>query len=261
MLSMRVYILTDIEGAAGVASFTNDTYEDGRFYLKARSLLTQEVNAAVDGALEAGATEVVVWDGHGPGAVNPEELHEEAKLLHGRGSPPKLLLDRGFDAMMFVGQHSMNNVPDGNLAHTYSSRDIDEMRLNAVPIGEFGLRTYLAGFYGIPVVMLTGDEAACREARALVPNIVTVAVKEGITREIALSVSPAKARALIRAGAVEALKRRAQIAPVPPPPPPYRLEIRYLRAESADRHAKSGARRVDLTTVAIESDNFVDIYR
>ena len=80
-----MYILTDIEGAAGVASFVDDTYTDGRFYMKARSLLTQEVNAAVDGALSAGATEIVVWDGHGSGAINPEELHEEAKLLHGRG--------------------------------------------------------------------------------------------------------------------------------------------------------------------------------
>ncbi len=258
---MRVYILTDIEGSAGVASFIDDSYADGRFHMKARSLLTQEVNAAVDGALEAGATEIVVWDGHGPGAINPEELHEEAKLLHGRGRPQNLLLDRGFDALMFVGQHAMNNVPDGNLAHTYSSRDIDEMRLNGVPIGEFGLRTYLAGHFDIPVVMLTGDEAACREARAMVPNIVTVAVKEGISRTLALTLSPAKARAMIREGAFEALTHRDRVKPIPPPPPPYRLEIRYLRAESAERSANGGARRVDLTTVAYESDDFLDIQR
>ena len=259
---MRVYILTDIEGAAGVASFQDDSYADGRFYLKARSLLTQEVNAAVDGALAAGATEVVVLDGHGSGAINPEELHEEAKLIHGRGPFPKgMLLDRGFDAMMFVGQHAMNNVPDGNLCHTYSSREIDEMRLNGVPIGEFGLRTYLAGYYGVPVVMLTGDEAACREARELVPAIVTVAVKEGLSRTRALSLSPAKARALIRQGAVRALSLRSEIKPVPPPPPPYRLEVRYLRAESAEKSEKAGARRVDDVTVAYESDDFLDIAR
>ena len=162
---------------------------------------------------------------------------------------------------MFVGQHAMNNVADGNLAHTYSSRDIDEMRLNGVPIGEFGLRTYLAGHFGIPVVMITGDEAACREAQALVPDIVAVAVKEGISRNMALSLSPSKARAMIREGAIEALTKGREVQPLPPPPPPYCLEIRYLRAESAERSAKAGARRVDLTTVAIESDDFLDIYR
>jgi len=159
---LRVYILTDLEGVAGVASFRNDTHGDARFYTKARALLTEEVNAAVRGCLSAGATEVVVWDGHGPGGVNPESLHEEAKLILGSDEPPNLALDRGFDALMFIGQHAMSLTPKGNLAHSYSSRVIREMRLNGQPIGEFGIRSYLAGYFGIPVVLLTGTKQPAR---------------------------------------------------------------------------------------------------
>lgn len=257
---MRVYILTDLEGVAGVASFRNDTYADARFYREARRLLTEEVNAAVRGCLEAGAAEIVVWDGHGPGGVNPEGLHEEAQLLFGSDEPPQLGLDRGFDAAMFIGQHAMSGTPKGNLAHSYSSRTVREMTLNGTPIGEVGVRTYLAGHFGVPVVLLSGDRAACEEAKGLLPEIETVAVKEGISLNCALSLSPKKAREMIQQGVREALGNRAKVAPLKLEPP-YEFTVEYLSAEAADRAAGGGWERLSATKVRKVSDDYLEIAR
>lgn len=252
---MNVYILTDLEG---VASFKDDTRGNARFYLKARALLTEEVNAAVRGCLQAGATEVVVWDGHGPGGVNPESLHEEAKLILGSEEPPNLALDRGWDALMFIGQHAMSLTPKGNLAHSYSSRVVREMRLNGCPIGEFGIRSYLAGCFGVPVVLLTGDEAACAEARALVPGIETVAVKEGLSLNCALSLSPGRARALIEAAASRALTGANVIQPLRLTPP-FELTIEYVSPEVAQGAHRHGWERLGETTFRNVTDDFLEV--
>src|SRR5436305_685447 len=128
--AVQLYILTDIEGRAGVANFEDYSYATGRFHAVSRRLLTLEVNAAVEGALAAGATEILVLDGHGSGAINVDELHPDALLLHGTGYPRTLGLERGFDALFFVGQHAMSNAARAGLAHTYSSRTIEQARLN-----------------------------------------------------------------------------------------------------------------------------------
>src|SRR5437764_14692129 len=156
---MKLYILTHIEGVAGVANFEDYSYPTGRFYPQSRHLLTQEVNAAVGGAIAAGADDILVADGHGPGAINVEELHPEAKLLHGTNAPRSFGLDESFDAMFFVGQHAMANAERAGLAHSYSSRTIEGMRLNGELIGEFGRRTLLPGLLGVPVGRVTGDQA------------------------------------------------------------------------------------------------------
>jgi D-amino peptidase len=140
---VKLYILTDIEGVAGVANFEDYSYSTGRFYPLSRHLLTMEVNAAVEGALAAGADDIVVLDGHGPGGINVEEIHPEAKLLHGTGYPPTLGLDQTYDAMFFVGQHAMSHAERAGMAHTYSSRTVEHMLLNGERIGEFGMRTLL----------------------------------------------------------------------------------------------------------------------
>lgn len=257
---MRVYILTDLEGVAGVASFRDDTYADARFYREARRLLTEEVNAAVRGCLAAGATEVVVWDGHGPGGINPEGFHEEAKLLFGSDKPLHLGLDRGFDAAMFIGQHAMSGTPKGNLAHSYSSRTVHEMTLNGTPIGEFGIRTYLAGHFGVPVVLLSGDKAACEEAKHLLPEVKTVAVKEGLSLNCALSLSPKKAREIIQRGVQEALENRAKVEPLELDPP-YEFTIEYLSAEEAQGAAGRGWERLSMTKVRKVTNDYLEIAR
>jgi len=256
---MKLYILTDIEGVAGVANFEDYSYPTGRFYLQSRRLLTLEVNAAVEGALAAGATDVVVLDGHGPGAINVEELHSEARLLHGSGYPPTLGLDASYDALFFVGQHAMSRAERAGLAHSYSSRTVEHVTLNGERIGEFGLRTILAGCFGIPVVLVTGDSATADEARRYVPNIEAVVVKESLNISCALSLSPEKARRLIRRGAERALHRKEDIAPYQPPPP-YELVIEYQAEEHADRRMQSpGWERVDPVRVRKRTNDFLEL--
>jgi D-amino peptidase len=256
---MKLYILTDIEGVAGVANFTDYSYGDGRFYPQSRHLLTLEVNAAVAGALEAGADEILVLDGHGCGAINVEELHPEALLLHGSGFPTACGLDETFDAMFFVGQHAMANAERAGLAHSYSSRTVEEMRLNGALIGEFGMRTILAGVLGVPVVLVTGDRATADEARAYVPNIEAVVVKESLNLTSAITLSPQKARRLIREGAERALQRRGEIQPYTVPGP-YELSIRYKAVEHAGRKAQTpGWEQVDPFTVRKSAADFMDV--
>lgn len=256
---MKLYILTDIEGVAGVANFEDYSYGTGRFYPQSRHLLTEEVNAAVEGALAAGADEVLVLDGHGCGAINVEELHPEALLLHGSGYPTTCGLDETFDAMFFVGQHAMANAERAGLAHSYSSRTVEEMRLNGELIGEFGMRTLLAGLLGVPVVLVTGDQATAEEARRYVPEIEAVVVKQSLNLTSAITLSPRKARLLIREGAERALRRRAEIRPYRVEGP-YELSIRYQAVEHAARKAQTpGWERVDPFTVRKVAADFMEI--
>jgi D-amino peptidase len=257
---MKLYILTDIEGVAGVTQWEHCT-PTGRYYDRSRRLLTGEVNAAVEGALEAGVTEVVVWDGHGSGGVEIEYLHPEAKLLMGRGQMlgRTLGMDESYDAVFFIGQHAMNRVPHANLCHTYNSRLISNMWLNGLRVGEFGLRTIVAGCLGLPVMLLTGDDCACEEAKAMVPEMETVAVKKSYGREYAISLSPAKAQEAIREGARRAIERLDEIAP-------YIMEGPWeLKTEVYDlAQCKEGDRSFDRPigdVRVIRSDNFLDISR
>jgi D-amino peptidase len=256
---MKLYILTDIEGVAGVANFEDYSYSTGRFYPQSRHLLTLEVNAAVDGALAAGADDILVWDGHGPGAINVEELHPEAKLLHGTGVPRTLGLDGSFDALFFVGQHAMNKAERAGLAHTYSSRTVEHMFLNGERIGEFGMRAILAGCFNIPVVLVTGDTAMREEAVRYIPNIEAVVVKESLNISSAITLSPQKARALIREGAERALRRKEEIEPYRAPSP-YELVVQYNAVEHAERRAaQPGWERVDAFSVKKTAADFLDV--
>jgi len=258
---MKIYIMTDLEGVAGVVDFESQTYDTGKYYEKAKELLTAEVNAAVEGAMRAGATEILVCDGHGQGGIVPELIHPSAKLLHGRPLGKFWELDNGkWDAVFLLGHHSINGTPDGNLNHTYSSRTIVKMLLNGEPAGEIGINIYLAGWFGIPAVLITGDEAACREAKQYVPDIEAVAVKKGINRTAAITLSPVKAREKIKEGAYRAAQRIGEIKPV-------KLEgeceliIEYLSSADAFSHSKRPyIEPVDGRTVKIKGKNFLEMF-
>ncbi len=260
----KVYVMTDLEGVAGVVSFLSQTYAEGKYYEQARRLLTAEVNAAVEALVASGVEDVLVCDGHGPGAVVFEELHPAAKLLHGRPVPPRRLREevlKGYDACMMIGQHAMAGVPDGNLNHTQSSRTTDYIALNGRRIGEIAQFALHAGALGVPLIFLSGDEAACREAEALVPGITTAAVKKGLGRNSAISLSAAEARGRIGEGVREAL-RRHEADPIAPLvwPGPYVLERRYFHSDSADAAADApGAERVDAQTVRYRSEDILEI--
>lgn len=261
---MKVFMGTDLEGVAGVVSFTEQTYSDGRYNDAAKRLLTAEVNAAVEGLVSAGVEDVLVSDGHGPGAIWFEDLHPAASLLHGRPVALRAVCDAviaGYDVCVMIGQHAMAGVATGNLSHTQSSRSIDCYTLNGKKIGEIAQFALYYGALGLPLIFVSGDEAACAEAEALIPGITTVAVKKGLSRESAISLSAVEARRRIREG-IELAIERQESEPLPPLrwEGPFVLEKRFFYTHHADAAASQpGVERVDSQTVRLYGESIMDI--
>jgi D-amino peptidase len=226
---MKIYVMTDLEGVSGVVAF-EDRKDESPWNVALRQkysrLLAGEVNAAVEGAFAAGATEVLIDDSHGGGyTIDVELLDERARILHGRERPRIMAgLDESFDGMLIVGAHAMAGTRGAVLYHTMSC-DTRQIRLNGRPVGEIGIFAFVAGAFGVPTLMVTGDSAACREAAALIPNITTVAVKEGLSRYAAIAYPPGCARAMIREAAEVSIRRRKSVAPyVLDPPLTYQVD-------------------------------------
>lgn len=222
MSKLKIYIMTDLEGVSGVQAFDDRSDKSPSTFAllqQWRRLLTGEVNAAIEGAFDAGASEVFVNDGHGGDAIDFEQIDPRVRVLHGRQHPVWCYgLDETFDAMFSIGAHAMAGTRGGVLYHTWSAQ-IREIRLCGKAIGEIGLEAFAAGAYGVPMVYVAGDLAACREAEALIPNITTVAVKQGISRYAAIAHPPAVARKMIHEGAQRALANLYNVKPFLPPPP------------------------------------------
>ena len=261
---MKILMMTDLEGAAGVVSFDGQTRPDTPGYARACDLLTQEVNAAVDGLFSAGAEEVLVVDGHGPGGITFELLDERAALLHGRPLAPREVrkrIDARYDATVIIGAHAMAGTVDGNLCHTQNSRAITAYRLNGKLIGETAQWALYCGSMGLPLIYLSGDHAACREVRELIEDLPTTAVKESLNRSSAISMAAPAARKAIRHDAAAALKahRKTPVAPLKWDGP-YCLEKTFYTPELADgQMAHPAAVRVDALTVRFESDDIAEI--
>lgn len=217
---MKIYIMTDLEGVCGVVNFDDYATPESRYYEVARELTTMEVNSAIEGLLEAGADEILVVDGHGHGAINPTLLHPSASLLAGRPMTYPFGCDETFDAAIMIGQHAKSNTDGGHLCHT-GSFYVEELLINGFSLGEAGCNMLFTAYYGVPTIMLSGDEAACNEVKALVANIEVAPVKFGIKRGSATGLTPEqnklfngaavhlsiqKARSLIRQKAKEALE-------------------------------------------------------
>ena len=219
---LKIYMMTDLEGVAGVSNFQEWTERGHPYYGLAREFLTAEVNAAIDGFFEGGATEILVADGHGAGAVNIHQLDPRAEYLRGWGAGPwPLTLDETFDALVYVGQHSKAGTEYGHLAHTQGTNYLD-LSINGVSIGEFGQLAMCASEMGVRTIFGSGDEAFTKEAQKLAPGIETVAVKRGVKSGTgdnlaqeeyarftasARHFNPVKARRLIREGALRAIRR------------------------------------------------------
>ncbi len=258
---MKIYILTDLEGVAGVNRWTQTREGETAEKAAAMKLLTREVNAAIDGIHDAApGAEVVVWDGHGSGGLDFAEIHKDAQvILHGRGSGPPYYLDGGFDALFFVGQHAMAGTPDAPLCHTYSSRTVEYYKINGRLMGEFGCRAAMAGALGVPTAFLSGDDKACAEAKALVPSIVTVETKKGLGIELALHLSPQRAQRNIRIAAAYAVRNVRYIRPFTIDPP-YEQEIRVLDGCSIENYLQRGAEQIDDRTVVKRSDDICELF-
>jgi D-amino peptidase len=233
--SLRVFISVDMEGISGIVH-QSQTGRDSKEYERGRTLMVGDVNAAIEGVLDFGEAEIVVSDAHGSMRnLKPEELHEAAVLVSGSPKPLTQMagIDREFDATLFVGYHSKKGTKRGILSHTISSGVIDSIIINGVEVGETTINAAIAGYHGVSCVFLSGDLAVTKEAEELVPGIVTVSVKEAVSRTAAKCINPKKARKLIKKGVTEALKKRDSIKTFTFKPP-IEVRIKYRDSLMAD---------------------------
>lgn len=218
---MKLYIHTDIEGVAGMVHFEDreDKSIDGYYKrLRMHKLLTAEVNAAIEGALQAGVDDILVNDSHGSGYnILFEDLNPAAQIIHGPLTRQPFwtpCLDESVDAVFAIAQHAMAGT-NGVLAHSL-------WYVNGLYFGEPGMCMAIAGHYGVPTVLVTGDNTVCAQVRDLVPEVETVAVKEALSPYNARSYTPKRACDMIREAARRAIERRDEVPPFKIAPP-YRI--------------------------------------
>lgn len=213
---MKLLISVDMEGISGIVH-SSETNPDRYDYQRGRELMTAEANAVVAGVLDADPTaEVLVADAHGTFRnLLPEQLDRRARLVRGKPRALNMLagLDEETDAALFVGYHVRAGEGPGVLAHTMNGEILD-VRVAGRSLGEIGLNAAMAGHLGVPVVLLSGDDAACAELTDLVPETVTVAVKEALGMAAAVTLHPEEARDRLRRAAADAVARRAEIPPL-----------------------------------------------
>jgi D-amino peptidase len=232
---LKIYISADMEGIGGVSTWDIQAGSEGSEYEKFRKLMTEEVNAAIDGAFDAGATEVLVSDSHGSGQnIDIELLDERVRLIRAWPRPLLMMqgLDSTFDAAVFVGYHAGMGRSEAVLAHTMSG-NIFAVKLNDQVVPEAGFNAAIAGDFGVPVVFLSGDQSICEDARQLLGPIEAVAVKEATGFYSAMMMNPQEAQRRIRKGVKRAIKRRDEIRPYKLKPP-IRLEITFTEMPVAE---------------------------
>ena len=247
---MKVYMMTDMEGISGI-NLPEMTGPDNPQYAYGRWCLTSDVNAAVAGAFDGGATEVIVNDGHGGSPhIIMEEADPRAEYEKPAGGARWLpSLDQSCDCMFLVGAHARAGTLNAFLDHTQSSLTWFSYEINGIPHGEMGQQAVWGGAFGVPLVLVTGDVAACEEARAEFSVPETVAVKQAIGRQCARCIHPRETAKSIR----EAAARAVQAAADTPPyviEPPMTVRCTFTRADHADGVAShAGVTRIDARTV------------
>jgi D-amino peptidase len=233
--AIRVFISVDMEGLGGIAH-PEMTSASGSEYERGRRLMVGEVNAAIEGAREAGATEFLVNDAHGSMRnIKVEDLLPPARLISNNSKANGMMegISEEFDAVFFIGYHAMEGRP-GIMAHTGSGGTIAEIAVNGKPMSEGGMNARLAGSYGVPVALATGDDAFVDEIRTLVDSeLETVAVKRSIRRVTAELFHPEEARRMIREGAKRAIQRLGEFRSTRPTEP-VTVTITYKNPDLAE---------------------------
>ncbi|MCP2519058.1 M55 family metallopeptidase [Candidatus Aminicenantes bacterium AC-335-A11] len=233
---LKVYISVDMEGIAGVVH-REQSSSAGKDYNIARKWMIEETNAVIQGALDAGATEIVVNDSHGSMRnIILSELHPSAYLITGSPKPLSMMqgIDDSFDAVIFIGYHAKAGTKNGVLDHTYSGSSIYSIRINNIEMPEVGINALVAGYFDVPVVLVSGDSEVCFQAKELLSKeIEVVPVKEGIGRYAAKCLPLNKAFKLLREKTKLALKKRSKIKPFKLDPP-YTFELEFNFSYQAD---------------------------
>ena len=260
--AMKVFISADMEGIAGVVD-GSQTSSANRDYGIGRRLMLAEVNAAIAGAFDAGATEVHVADSHGSMTnLPPDEIDRRAVLITGSPRAYGMMhgLDQTFTAVVFIGYHAQASTVDGVIDHTYNGQ-LKSVKLNGKEVGEYGLNAALAGHYGVPVVFISGDRAVCEQARAFIPGVDALEVKEGIGPTAARTMHPLEAREKINAGVRAALMKRIARQPVTLSKP-VTLEIELSNSAQGDSAMMvPGMKRLSARTVSYEAPDMPTAYR
>ena len=259
---LKVYISSDMEGIAGLV-MGNQVSGGERDYSVGRRLMIAETNAAIAAAFDAGATEVLVNDSHGSQTnLLAEELDRRATLITGSPKPLGMMqgIDSTFDAVVFIGYHAQASTIDAVLGHTYSG-SLKSVKLNGREVGEYGLNATAAGYFGVPVVFIAGDRAVVDQAKAFIPGVEGLAVKDGIGQTAARTMHPLTAREQIANGVRAGLARRASIKPVTLARPTT-IEVEVSQVEYADAASMvPGMRRVSGRVVSYAAPDQLAAYR
>jgi D-amino peptidase len=265
---MRVLVIGDMEGVAGITKW-QQTNGGESLYEEGRKLYTEEINAAVRGAKAAGATEIVVMDCHGAGkgwsfnSLVPDLLDPDCEwVVQNEWTEYTEFLEQGCDAALFVGMHARAGTTQGVMAHTISGRDYQNLWFNDVLVGETGINAALCGTWNCPVLLVTGDEATCAEARDLLgEGLTTVAVKRGLGGASARMLPPARARELIEEGAKRALSDRSAVAPWNPGSP-CEVKAEFKNTIEPDKlRFRPGVERVDDRTIVSRADTWWEAWQ
>jgi D-amino peptidase len=253
-----IFLITDAEGVGGVCRQDQTDPKDQEM----RQLLTGEINAAVEGFLAGGASDVLVWDGHdGSQTLSTLTIHPKARLLMG-ALGASMMMDRHFAAVAYIGQHSKANIRGGIMAHSYSSLGIQNMLLNGKPVGEIDVIAAMAGQFGTPAIMLSGDRAAANELHEIVPEAEVAIVKEGLGRYSCISLSAVAARDLIREAARRSVAKIGSIKPYTVAGP-VALQIEYTTRNSlpVDAESRTGAEVLDDRTIRFRGKDILEAWR
>lgn len=254
---MKILIAVDMEGITGVTTWDQVTPGHTE-YARFRKLMTQDVNAAVRGAIDAGADDVIVADGHWDGSnILIEELDPRARLNSGSPSPFSMMqgIDETVDGVFFVGYHARNGSPNAILDHTWSSKRVANVWINDILTGEFGLNGAVAGHFGVPVIMASGDQTACAQIIEQLGEMETAVVKQATGRFAAECLSPQVTQDMIYMAASRAVQR-LEDNDVPDPfvvDTPVRVTVEFFTSDMADRASRipftqRDGRCVSLTT-------------
>jgi D-amino peptidase len=257
---LKVFISVDMEGICGVVA-SEQTSPGNPEYAAAKKWMAEDANAAVEGALRAGASEVVVNDSHGSMRnIDPGDLHPKAILISGSPKPQSMMqgIDDSYNAVLFVGYHAGAGTQDGVLDHTISGSVVQSVKVNGMELPELGLNAAIAGAYNVPVVFVSGDVAVCRQAKTILGSeVVTAPVKDGIGRYAARLVPFAEARRGIRDRVTDALRKLGQVKPFKIAAP-CRFELQFYISAQADMAMYfPSVQRVNARTVAFQAEDYL----
>lgn len=261
---MKILIAVDMEGITGVTTWDQVTPGHAE-YARFRRLMTQDVNAAIRGAVEAGADEIIVADGHWNGSnILIEELDPRARLNSGSPSPFSMMqgIDETVDGVFFVGYHARNGSPNAILDHTWSSKTVANVWLNNILTGEYGLNAAVAGHFGVPVVMATGDQTACSQMVELLGGVETAIVKQATGRFAAECLAPAMTQGMISDAASRAVTRLLE-GDAPDPfvlDTPVRVAVEFFTSDMADKASKIPFTQREETRVSMSVEEMASAY-